>query len=236
MASTKKKSIVRSRDNICKFCNKGFSSERTLAAHMCPKKRRYADKDQPGSRLGFRVFQRFYDLTTKSPEPKSVMDFIFSSHYKAFVKFARYLIDLGPLSADKFIEHVIKNGVKMKDWHSPDVYEKWLTEFLRKEPVGAALERGIIAMDAWATENNTEFVNFYTDVHTVEAVYMIRSGKISPWMLYVSDNSASLLSRMNSEQNKILYPILDVNMWNFVFHKRLDDVKYAKEILSEAGL
>ena len=29
----------------CKWCNKTFMSERTLSAHMCVKKRRWADKD-----------------------------------------------------------------------------------------------------------------------------------------------------------------------------------------------
>lgn len=227
---------MRSRDNICKFCSKGFSSERTLIAHMCPKKRRFADKDQPGSLLGFRVYQRFYEFATTAPEPRTFMEFIFSPHYMAFVKFARYVIDLGPLSSDRFIDHVIKNGIKMKQWNNPDVYEKWLVEHLRKEPVAVALERGVLTMDAWATEQGLEYTDFYSKVHTVEAVQLIRSGKLSPWVLYVSENSTDLLGRMNAEQNKILFSILDVNMWNFVFHKRLDDVRFAKEILGEAGL
>ena len=29
----------------CKWCGKSFMSERTLAAHMCVKKRRWADRE-----------------------------------------------------------------------------------------------------------------------------------------------------------------------------------------------
>lgn len=236
MGSTKKKSILRSRDSICKFCNKGFSSEKTLAAHMCPKKRRYADKDLVGSRLGFRIFQQFYEMNTKSTTPKTVMDFIFSRHYTGFVKFARYLVDLHPLDSDRFINHVIKNGFKMKEWTKPDVYEKWLNEHLRKEPARAALERGIITLDDWASKNNCSFTDFFSQVSTVEAVYLIRSGKISPWIIYISNSSSELLSRFNDEQSKMLAPILSSNLWSFVFNKRVDDVKYVSQILSEAGL
>ena len=39
-------------------------SERTLAAHMCIKKRRWADKDLTHTRLGYRVFQMFYEMNT----------------------------------------------------------------------------------------------------------------------------------------------------------------------------
>ncbi len=236
MASKPKTSIVRSRDNICKFCKKGFSSERTLAAHMCVKKRRFADKDAPGSMLGYRVFQRFYELTSRKSEPKSVYEFIDSSHYNAFVKFARYMVDLNPLVPDQFIDYVITNGIKMKDWDKPSIYDKFLGEYIRKEPVKRALERSIIEMDKWAQENNTEFTNFFEYVHPVEAVYLIKSGRISPWIIYISDNSSKLLSSFNQEQVKMLANIMDVNLWNFVFHKKVDDVKYARDIISAAGL
>ena len=236
MATNKKTSVLRSRDNICKFCEKGFSSERTLAKHMCVKKRRFADKDQPSCQLGFRIFQRFFELTTNSKEPKSVMDFINSSHYMAFVKFARYLIDLEPLIPDQFITYVIKNGLKVKDWSKMSIYEDFLAEHLRKETVQKALERSVVTIAEWGEENNLDYTSFYENMAPAEATHLIKSGRISPWLLYVSDRSPTLMGRLSSEQNKLIQKAIDVNMWNFVFHKRMDDVKFAREIIEEAGL
>ena len=78
-----------SESNTCKWCGKTFMSERTLAAHMCIKKRRWADKDLTHIRLGYRVFQMFYELNTTASKPKSMEDFIKSQYYEGFTKFGR---------------------------------------------------------------------------------------------------------------------------------------------------
>ena len=58
-------------NNTCKWCEKSFRSERTLSAHMCVKKRRFADKDLTHVRLGYRVFQMFYELNTTASKSKT---------------------------------------------------------------------------------------------------------------------------------------------------------------------
>ena len=45
----------------CKYCGKNFTSERTLAVHMCPKKQRFNEKDLSHVRMGLRAFQMFYE-------------------------------------------------------------------------------------------------------------------------------------------------------------------------------
>ena len=76
-------------ENKCKWCNKSFQSERTLSVHMCPRKRRWADKEMTHVRLGFRVFQMFYDLNTSSVKAKTMEEFIKSQYYEGFTKFGR---------------------------------------------------------------------------------------------------------------------------------------------------
>ena len=58
----------------CKWCKKSFTTERTLSAHMCVKKRRWADKDLSHVRLGHRAFQMFYEMNTSASKPKSMED------------------------------------------------------------------------------------------------------------------------------------------------------------------
>lgn len=238
MATPKKKSKKSSlnRDNMCKFCKKGFSSEKTLSSHMCVKKRRFTDKDTPGARLGFRVFQRFYELTTQSKKPKAVMDFIDSTYYNDFVKFGRNLVEINPLAPDQFIDFVIKNGIKLKSWTAPYVYETFLSEYIKKEPAEKAVERTIVEMDAWATMHDTEFKYFFRDVSEVEATYLIKSGKISPWILYLADSSELLLSRLNEEQGAIISTAIDPTTWHKIFQRKIDDVKFVKDVISKAGL
>lgn len=236
--ATKKTKLKKSsnRDNLCKFCSKGFSSEKTLISHLCPKKKRYADKDTPGARLGFRAFQRFFELTTQSKTPKSEMDFIQSPYYIAFVKFGRYLIDLHPLSPEEFTDFLIKNAIPLKSWCVEAVYEKHLSLYTKKEPACRAAERSIVTMTVWADENNDDYNNFFKHVHPVEATHLIRSGHISPWVLYLAESGQELFDRLNDEQAKLISNVIDPDYWQDKMLKKKDDVVFIRTILKGANI
>jgi len=222
--------------STCKYCNKTFKTEKTLASHLCPRKRRMAEKDNLSSRLGFRVFQRFYELTTKSAKPKTFDDFIRSNYYTDFVKFGRHLGHRDAIDTERFIDFVIRNGVKLRDWRKDFVYETFLQELMNKEPADRALERTLLTMSEWATENDTTFNKFFDNVSTTEATHIIRSGRISPWVLYLSESAGSLLGRMSSEQGDMIKEIINPNIWKARFHKKPDDVAFVMEVLEQAGL
>lgn len=227
---------MKKRDNLCKFCNKAFSSEKTLSVHMCPKKKRWTEKDNLAPRLAFRVFQRFYELTTSSKKAKTVEEFIDSRYYIDFVKFGRYLVELDPINADDFVTFVISNGVKLKQWRATYVYDTYLEDLMNKEPVTKAIERTIVTMDGWTKNNNCKLHDFFKLVNENEATYMIRNGRISPWVLYLAESADDLFSRMNTEQGKIIQEVMNPSKWKAKFLVKPDDVKFVKMLLKDAGL
>ena len=159
----------------CKWCGKEFASERTLAAHMCVKKRRWADRDMSHIRLGHRAFQMFYEMNTSAKQPKSMEDFIMSQYYEAFVKFGRSCIRNEYLDPEKFAEWLIKNGKKLKDWSSDALYDEYLLEYVKKETGMRALERNIIYLSQWADETDNTWQSYFTKVSPARAVHDILS-------------------------------------------------------------
>ncbi len=236
MVMKKKISSSASRDKICKFCNKGFSNDNTLSAHMCVKKRRYADQNAPGSLLGFRIFQMFHELTSNSKDPKSVIDFINSKFYLGFVKFARYVISINPFAADDFIRYVIMNGIGLSDWPKDSTYQDFLVQYIKKEPPERAVERTIAELSLWAEENGKTIQDFFNEVSTIEAVFLIKTGRISPWVIYLSTNGDGLLNRMSTEQISMVSGIIDPNKWNLIMHNKIDDSKFIKQVLQDSGI
>jgi hypothetical protein len=203
---------------------------------MCPKKKHMAEKNTLSSRLGFRVFQRFYELTTTQKNPKTFEDFVGSQYYKDFVKFGRYLGQRDAIDTEKFKDFVITNGVKLRDWTKPHVYETFLQDLMKKEPAERALERTIITLNEWAEENNTTFNKFFEEVTTTEATHIIQAGRISPWVLYLSEEAGKLLGRMNREQGNLISAVIDPNIWKVRFANRPDDVDFVIDVLDKAGL
>lgn len=224
------------RPHICKFCEKGFTSERTLSSHMCVRKKRWAERDMIGCQLGFRVFQEFYTMTMNSKKLKTLEEFIYSPYYMDFVKFGRYLVEVDPLYSDKFVKFVIENGVKLKHWRAEYVYDKYLEELMKTEPVEKAIERTILTMQRWAEENETGFEYFFEEVNINEAVNLIRSGKISPWVLYLSGGADNLFDRLNEEQGKLIQSVINPSKWQVIFMRKTEDVDFVRDILENSGI
>ena len=211
-------------------------SERTLAAHMCPKKRRFADRDMTHVRLGYRVFQMFYELNTNSPKTKSVEEFIMSQYYEGFVKFGRSCIRNEYLEPEKFAEWLIKNGKKLADWPKDATYDEFLLQYVKKEPGLKALERNIMYLASWAEENDCSWQDYFKYVSAPRAVYDIRSAKISPWLLYLSESGEQLLTRLNDEQIMMINHIIEAKFWLNVFAKNPEETKEIQETCVEAGI
>lgn len=223
-------------DYKCKFCNTKFHKESTLFTHMCVKKRRHMEINSAASRLGFRAFQRFYEITMHVKEPKSIDDFINSPYYIDFAKFGNHLATLKPLYTEQYVDYVIKNGVKLKDWTKDYVYDVYITDLIKKEPAVSATERTITEIMGWCENNRVEFKKFFSTISANESSYLIRTGRISPWVLYLSTTGGDLMSRFSEDHSKIIGDIIDPKFWSKKFKKDEDDVRYIKEILEQAGL
>lgn len=218
----------------CKFCKTKFHKESTLFTHMCVKKRRHMDINSAGSRFGFRAFQRFYELTMRPKAPKSIEDFINSPYYIDFAKFGNHLATLKPIYMDQYIDYIIKNSVKLKDWTKDFVYDVYIDDLIKKEPAVSAVERTINEIMEWCEENNVEFKDFFTSISANEASYLIKTGRISPWVLYLSTTGGDLMDRFNEDHSKIIGGIIDPGFWSKKFRREDDDVIYIKNILKQA--
>ena len=220
----------------CKWCGKEFTSERTLAAHMCVKKRRWADKDMRHIRLGHRAFQMFYEMNTSTKEPKSMEDFIMSQYYEGFTKFGRSCMTNEWLQPEKYTEWLIKNGVKLKQWTSDRQYDKFVKDYCRKEPGLKALERTIVYLAKWSEENDKDLQTYFKEVSPSRAVHDIRAAKISPWVIYLSQTGNDLLARFNDEQVKMIEEMIDPPFWMKLFTTSKEEVKEIKQMCKDANI
>ena len=64
----------------CEYCGSSYVKEKTLAVHMCEKKRRALQKDEKRVRYGFYAFQRFYRLSAGAKRDKTYDEFCKSAY------------------------------------------------------------------------------------------------------------------------------------------------------------
>ena len=220
----------------CVHCSKSFMKEKTLIAHMCEQKRRVLQKDEKRVQTGFFAYNRFYQLTQAAKKQKPYSDFCKSAYYNAFVKFGSFINNVNPLYPERFIDYVIKSGVKLDHWCRDELYDKYLSELVKIEPVESAVQRSLQYMMEWGDENNANFAHYFNYVSVNRAVHNIRDGKISPWMVMNSAGGVELLKQFSDEQLELVNQTLDISFWAKKIRDNPADVALVKEVCKEAGI
>ena len=210
--------------------------EKTLYAHMCENKRRAMQKDEKRVQTGFLVFNRFFRLTQAAKKDKSYEDFTKSPYYNAFVKFGSFINNVSPLYPDKFIDHVIKSGIKIDHWCRDSVYDEYLYEMIKIEPVESAVQRTIQFMMEWGDTSGAQFNHYFNYVNLNRAVHDIRNGRVSPWLILNCKSGKEMLNKFNDEQLDLIAPAFDLPYWLKKFKQVPADVMLVKEICKEAGI
>ena len=221
---------------VCEYCNTGYTRETTLAVHMCQPKRRALQKNEKRVQLGLYAFNQFYKLSAGAKKQKTYEDFCKSPYYNAFVKFGSFVSNVRPLYPEKYVDYVVTSGVKLDHWCREEMYEKYALGLIKKEGVQTALERSIITMMEWADENNSQWNHYFNYVSLNRAIYHIKDGKVSPWLILNCKSGKQMMGKFNDEQLEIIYNVMDPQHWARRFQKQVNDVETVKEVVKESNL
>lgn len=220
--------------HTCEFCKRDFSTEKTLIAHACEKKRRWLWKDEKYATMGFRAYQLFYEVGMKYKKVKTQEDFIDSQYYSAFIKFGKHLVDINAIDPIGFTEFLIRTNVRLDDWCLPRPYEIWVRELGRKEHPDRALERNILLMEQWSRETGEEWTDFFRKVNPQLATKWIKTGRLSPWLLFTVGDQ--LVERLSDEQLVLVQELLEPGFWFKKFDTFEDEVRSIKFNLRSVGV
>jgi hypothetical protein len=220
----------------CEYCGKLFAKEKTLFVHICEQKRRHLGKNERHVQAGLMTFQRFYELTQKAKNKKTFDEFAQSPYYTAFVKFGSFIVNTAPIYPERFIDFVIKSGIKLDHWCRDELYEQYVLELIKIEPADGAIQRTIKTMMEWSDKNQAPWEHYFQYVNLNRAVHDIKEGLISPWVLLNTKSGKEMLRRMNDEQLEIVGAIIDPNFWVKKFKTYPADVELVKDIIKEAKI
>ena len=222
-------------EHVCRYCEKSFSRETSLAVHVCEPKRRFQERDEVGVQIGLQAYLRFYELTQGSARLKSFDDFARSPYYRAFVKFGRYCQDIRAVNVPRFVEWVIRQNKKIDHWCRDSIYTEYLTEYLRVENVTDALARAMESAIDWSESTGNPDRDYLRFGNDNLLCYAVSTGRISAWILYNCDSGQEFLGRLNPEQISMVWPMIDADFWQRKFTDYAADTAYARDILHKAG-
>lgn len=219
----------------CQYCQKQFSRETTLAAHLCESKRRHQERSEKGVQLGLQAYLKFYEYTQGSARLKSWDQFVESPYYRAFVKFGRYCQNSHVINPLRFMDWLLKNNKKIDYWCQDTNYTEYLIDYLQHEAVTDALTRALSESIAWSDETGNPDRDFLRYGNRNRLCHAVTTGRLSPWVIYNCNSGQEFLNEINSEQVAIIWPYIDADRWQQRFANYRADQEYAQEILKQAG-
>lgn len=222
-----------SKPHVCKFCNRGFAREKTLISHMCEPRRRHTIEDEKYVKMGFLAFQEFHRQTSLKKVDYS--HFVESQFFTAFTKFGRHMLNINAIEKPEFITFVLKAGVPIDHWCRDDTYETYVRYQTSRESASRAFERNILLMEQWGLEHYEDWFDFFRKVTPSYAVQLIRSGRLSPWLLYNCDTANHLMGKFTEEQIILIKEYINPTLWDEKFKKHREDVKFIKDISKKSG-
>ena len=221
---------------VCQYCGHGYTKEKTLFVHVCEQKRRALAKTEKHVVIGYDAFNRFFKMTQNSKGDKTYDEFARSSYYNAFVKFGSFVSNVNPLYPDHFIDYVVKSGVKLDHWCRDELYDNYVVHLIKSENVETALERSIKHMMAWGKDNNAAWNHYFLYVSSNRAMFDIKDGKISPWVVLNCSNGKAMLKNFDDMQLSVISNVMDLPFWLSKFKRQSADVDLVKQISKESNL
>jgi hypothetical protein len=146
------------------------------------------------------------------------------------------MVNTAPIYPERFIDFVIKSGVKLDHWCRDELYDTYISELIKIEPADGAIQRSIKTMMEWADVNSAPWEHYFQYVNLNRATHDIKEGLISPWLLLNSKSGKEMLQRMNDEQLSIVSPVIDPQHWIKKFKTLPADHELVKEIIKEAKI
>ena len=220
----------------CDYCGKSFAREKTLTVHVCEQKRRHLSKNEKHVQLALMTYQRFYEVNQKNGGKKTFDDFAKSPYYNAFVKFGSFMSNTNPIYPERFMDFVIKSGVKLDHWCRDELYDTYIQELIKIEPADGAIQRSLKTMMDWADEKQSEYNHYFKYVNLNRATHDIKEGYVSPWVILNCASGKEMLQKMNDEQLEIVGPIINPQFWIKRFKNYPADVELVKEVVKEAKI
>jgi hypothetical protein len=106
---------------------------------------------------------------------------------------------------------------------------------LQTENVNDALQRAVEYSLEWADEKDMKPEDIMRYGSHNRLCHAIVSGKLSPWVVYQSKSGQAFLSHLTDEQMQMIWSVINPDIWEPIFERKVADVKYVEEILNEAG-
>jgi hypothetical protein len=231
----KKVELIIKGEHQCQWCNRIFSTEKTLFAHMCEQRRRFQQKDTIYCRYGLEAFLAISKTLRKGDNLKEE-DFRKSDFYLACVRWGHFVIDVHCLKPTQYLNWLLERNIQIDKWNKDEIYSCWIQEIVFLENEWDALDRSITTMSEWAEENNKNYNDYFREAGGARILWDVSRALISGWVVYCSESGKKWLEQLEQRDLEIVWGVINPSRWAVRFEKMNEEKNEITKTCLEAGL
>lgn len=202
----------------CKACKKPYIREVYLLKHKCEKMRR---EEEIRTAIGRQAWELYRLWMHRSGRRILTIDsFLASALYSCFIRFAKYVKEIGLAHPDKFVELMVKQDYMPSMWLSREVYTLYIEEYDQTVNPGDQVADSVHTIDNFCEDKNILTSEFFGTVSPAEIIHLLRKKKLSPWLILRSKKFVAMFNeKFTPEQKAIASSFLNVVAWKKKFKK-----------------
>jgi hypothetical protein len=216
----------------CHYCVRRFTSETVFTRHMCEQKRRAHEIASPTGQAAWGLFNKW--MKQRKFKEQSAAAFVDSRYYRAFLKFANFVVATGISKPQRFIQIMAEANITPDLWCRDACYKMYLDWIDKIEDPFEQVKSSIECLIDIASKEEVDYRTSFEHLGKQRILQLIVQRKLSPWFLLHSTKFQMMLKSMDKEDLKAFNQAINIGAWvdRLEEHKQIrDDIRFIiKEI------
>jgi len=200
----------------CDHCVKQFIKEETFLAHKCDYMVRKEELTTKTGQSAFRCYKTWIKMKTRSSilTPDS---FLRSRFYKSLMAFSIFCQEVEIVDIDIYIKLMIRSKYSPQIWIHDIVYVQYLQHLDNKVSPFTLVEISIKNIDMFCDALQCPPSKLFNTLHPNEILMLIRSRRLSPWILLKSKTFIAMLNRLSQDHRTLFDKLINATFWREQF-------------------
>jgi hypothetical protein len=205
-------------------------------AHKCKQMKREEEFKSPVGQAAWYYYQLWLRAMKKLP-PQQGASFMASKYFRTFINFTEFVRSVDLPRPERFIQLMVEKDFTPVMWMSDEVYTIYIEFLDRRAPPLEQAELSIKTLFKYAEKNQIDLSDFFDKVTPNELIQLVRSRRISPWLLLNTTKFKSFYANKTlPEQRIILENLIRPDYWGDKMLEHPEAIQSIKRLTSEMGI
>lgn len=219
----------------CQHCHKVFEHESKYLAHKCKAMKRAEELKTPAGQAAWNYYTMWFRAMKRIP-PSSTA-FLASKYFTTFFNFVAFSKRVNLPKPEKFITYMVQKNFQPTMWITDPIYVMYIEYIdLTLSPM-EQVKMSIDTLFSVTDAHEIDTADVFTVLRGNDIIQMLRTRRLSPWLLLNSKKFKILYAQeMSEEERSIIDTLVRFDYWATKLKEHAAVVQKIKLLVAELGI